>query len=337
MTIPKIMKFQRTLMKIMAFRNSLAGGKKLQGQLPLQGPLENPKKRAEIPADFPQTISPYSPQEALDVIRAELAKQGTTLEDARRINLAYPHKHPVLFPEQVNAAEVRVEKFRDCMKALAPHVEWVVANALCERVHLNRSGNPSSTHALTGRQVYDIYMPAQKDPFPFGEGKSAGEYFVVVDWTIEQGTTIANLMSYIRHNGGTVLMALADQHAPLVQRQTICNDNAARAELSAAFNDKSRNGKRLPEMALAFARSAQYHGHNWSPDECIAKLDAALHHFGNSVFTLTDGECAKLINTVNGGAYPVVSFPKLLDQLAEKASPPAPQRSLRPAGLRRRL
>jgi len=322
-------------MKIMAFRNSLVEGRKLQGHLPPQGPLENPKKRAEIPADFPQTISPYSPQEALDVIRAELAKQGTTLEEAGRINLAYPHKHPVLFPQQVNAAEARVEKFRDCMKALAPHVDWVVASALCERVHLNRSGNPSSAHALTGKQVYDIYMPAQKDPFPFGEGKAAGEYFVVVDWTIEQGTTIANLMSYIRHNGGTVLMALADQHAPLVQRQTICNDNAASANLSAAFNDRSRNGKRLPEMALAFAQCAHRHGHPWSPDDCIAKLDTALQHFGNSVFALTDGECARLIKTVNGSAYPTVPFHKILEQLADKAKPPAPQRSLRPASLRR--
>jgi len=317
----------RSIKQLLSFKNAVARWKHPPNR---EAGLSNPAKRAEIPADFPETISPYSAEEALQLIEAQLAKRGTSLEEVKRINIAYPHKHKGLFPNHHNSAEERAQSFQRRMQKIAPGVEWVLAQALSERKHLDRSGDQSSFHALTGKQEYDVYLPAQVQPFPFADkARTQKEYFVIVDNTIEQGTTIANLMSYINHNNAEVLMVQADQHKPFAQRRN-ANDNEALAhyaagtvDLGPVFNDRARNNGRVPQLAVAFSKSAKEAGLDWTPRESIEKFEAALQHHGNSVFALTEGEAAHLLKTI---FVEISSFPKLVEKLEKKkpARPAAP-------------
>ncbi len=316
----------KNIKKLISIRNIIAT---LKHPVNKESGLANPVKRAEIPADFPGTISPYSAAEALAVIEAQLAKRGTSLKDVKRINIAYPHKHKGLHPKHHNSAEERALAFQEKMQKIAPDVEWVLAQALSERKHLDRSGDQSGFHALTGKQVYDVYMPAQVQPFPFADKKRTGkEYFVIVDNTIEQGTTIANLMSFIAHNNAEVLMIQADRHMPFAQRRGVNDDTAvnrfstAPVTLGPAFNDAARNNGRVPQLAVAFSKSAKEAGDDWSPEESIEKFEAALQRHGNSVFALTEGEAAHLLKTMY---VEINSFPALVKKLEKKKPEKTPK------------
>ena len=279
--------------------------------------LSNPRARMEIPADFPQAISPYSAQEALKVIEQELQKRGTSLESGGRINIAYPHKHPGLYPNHHNSAEVRAYAFQDRMRKYAPHVDWIVAEALVERIRLGRSENQSSFYALTCKQEFDIYPRAQKDPFYFVQDRRR-EFFVIVDNTIEQGTTIISMMSYIHHNGGDVLLVQGDRHVDIAQRRTVANDNAT-IQLSPEFNDGARNSGRLHELATAFSRSARRQGQAISAQDALQQFNDALLTHGNSVFSMTDGEAAHLLKGLDTGKE---KFTELVDRLERTAKKP---------------
>ncbi len=277
--------------------------------------VSNPDARMEIPADFPQAISPYSAQEALHVIGQELERRGASLDDATRINIAYPHKHPGLYPAHHNSAEQRAHAFQDRMRKIAPQIDWVIAEALVERVRLGRSENRSSFYALTAKQEYDLFLQGQKDPFYFADKNRGREFFVIVDNTIEQGTTIINMMSYIHHNGGDVLMAQGDHHVDIVQKRVSANDNAG-ATISPEFNDVTRNTGRLSELARAFSQSAGREGKMISPQEALQQFDAALRLHGNSVFSVTEGEAVHLRKEMDVGKE---NFPDLLDRLQRTA------------------
>lgn len=313
----------RNIAKLLSLRSVFAS---LRNPPDTASGLSNPETRAEIPADFPETISPYSAEEALGLIKAQLEKRGTTLEKVKRINIAYPHKHKGIYPNHANSATQRAIAFQQKMQKIAPGIEWVLADALSERVHLDRSGDQSSFHALTGKQVYDVYMPAQKQPFPFADkNRTEKEYFVIVDNTIEQGTTIANLMSYIVHNNADVLMVQADRHAPLVQKRGTFDENnvvdvysSGPVTLSPVFNSAARNNGRVPQLAVAFSKSAKEAGIDWSPQQSIEKFEAALQRHGNSVFALTEGEATRLLGTIY---TEIDSFPALVKKLEKTGKP----------------
>lgn len=280
--------------------------------------LTNPSARMEIPAGFPQAISPYSAREALEVIERELEKRGTNIGAAARINIAYPHKHPGLYPTHHNSAEVRAYAFQDRMRKIAPYVDWVVAEALVERIRLGRSENQTSFYALTCKQEFDIYQHGQKEPVYFADKNRGPEFFVIVDNTIEQGTTIISMMSYIHHNGGNVLLAQGDRHIDIAQKRTVSNDNAT-AQLSSEFNDVTRNTGRLHELATAFSRSARRHGQQISAQEALQQFNDALLPHGNSVFSITDGEAVHLLMGLDTGKE---NFPELAEQLRRTAKKP---------------
>ncbi len=302
---------RRSLSKIQAMREVF---NKLKNPPYLLGAHVNPSMRQEIPADFPRALAPYSGDEALQLIMAELKKRGVDISDITRINIAYPHKHPGLYPGHHNTAEERAFAFRERMEAVAPQIDWVIAEALVERVRLGRSENQSSFHALTGKQEYDIYLKIQHEPLSFAHKDRGREFFVIVDSTIEQGTTISNMMSYIHYNGGDVLMTQGDHRVHIAQKRDVANDVA---DIGAAFNNVSRNTGRLPELALAFSISARRHGRDWTPRQAIEKFESALNKHGNSVFALTDGEVQHLVKNVNGAKE---NFPALLEKL-EKTAP----------------
>lgn len=283
-------------------------------------PLVNPQERMDIRPDFPD-LAVYRPdddaaaQKILQVIRQELAKQGTTLEEAGRITIAYPHKHPDLFPGHKNRGADHAAQFKKLMQKAAPGIEWITADGLVETRRLNRSKDQTAVHALTQRQHYEMHEPSQAVRLPFTDAANRKkEFFVIVDDAIIQGTTVANLMNFIEHNGGKVLMASARESndgTPIAQKQL------EGGGISGHFSDKTSNTGRLPQLAKAFAASARADGQDWTEKECIEKLDAALHKNGMSVRALTDGECNTLLQTLEGKgeAGPALSFPRLLGQL----------------------
>lgn len=275
----------------------------------------NPLRRCEIRKDFPEVASIYNSEGFLKTLNQELLKQGTSLEQTECIYLAYPHKHPVLFPDHYNSAEKTVSVFKKVLEKKEPHIQWKSADEICETVHLERSGNQTIIHALTAHQIYEIYSSAQKKLSLFTEHPyQKKNFFVIVDSTIEQGTTVANLMSYIEHNGESVLAVASNTFGykvSIVQETTIPENFL----LSKPFNNAARNTGRLPQMAKAFFKSAKKEGFDWSPQYCLELFEESLKKNNGSVFTLTDGECMELIGTVRGCYNTSESFPSLLKKL----------------------
>lgn len=268
--------------------------------------LENPSERCAIRADFP-SVKVYRPddeensQRLMDVIRKELAKHGESLESVGSITIAYPHKHPDIFPGHKNRAAEHVGQFIQAMLDAAPDIKWLTADAVCETHKLNRSKDQTSLHALTAKQEYGLHLPSQKEALPFlHPAKDKASFFVIVDDAVLQGTTVANLMNFIEHNGGKVLMVSAresDDGAPITPSR-----------------------ERYSEMARAFSRSAQTDGLPWSPETCLQKFEAAIKPHGLQLAAMTDGECVSLIKTLQGlerreDTGPKTSFASILNQL----------------------
>ena len=261
-------------------------------------------------------MSVYDIEAFLKTINKELIKQGTSLEQVKSLHLAYPHKHPLHYPKDYNVAKYTVKDFKEELEKRVPHIQWKSADEICETVQLGRAEDQSSTHALTARQTYEIYRPAQKNSSLFIKPSHQGKaFFVIVDTQIEQGTTVANLMSYIGHNKGDVL-AIAVSMGLMFEKSIAQKATASKnLSLSKKFNDAARNTGRLPEMAKAFSDSAKKSGLDWSPAYCMDIFEEKLKKCGNSVFALTDGECRKLINTTSGFYTTSESFISILEKL----------------------
>lgn len=261
--------------------------------------LTNPLVRQDIRPDFPRTIHAHDIGKILKVVRQELLKQGTTLAKVERINIAYPHKHPVLYPGYRDQATNGARRLKERLSEKGYGVYWAVADGICETVHLGRSENQTSIHALMSRQIYDIHKPIQYDPIPFIDApRQKKEFFIVTDWAIEQGTTIANMINYIEHNGGHVLAAVTESTpSSFTQESSFWHKKAS---LSSSFNTSARNTARLGQLAYIFSKSARQEGIAWLPEQCLTIFNACLEKHGNSVFALTDGECKRLIDTIRG-------------------------------------
>lgn len=289
--------------------------------------LVNPGLRAELPADFPRILlltDIAAVRNALDEQLRE--KHKTTLRDVGRINIAYPHKHPLKFPRHQNNAEQYARDAWYALEGADRKVEWVLGASLTELVRLDRSENQSSVHALTGKQEYVLYDALQQSPrFTFGKpGNTGREFFLLVDSGFEQGTTLANLYSFITLNGGIVLgAAVPNPSAGSLQQESgaRCEPDDHEAGLRPEFMDAARNTGRVPQMALAFAESARREGLDWTPQQSLDLFEAALNKNGNSVFALTEGEAVRIIETVGQSPYHFsMPFPKLLEGLDAKAA-----------------
>ncbi len=165
-----------------------------------------------------------------------------------------------------------------------------------------------SIHAITAKQAYVVDPDIQPE---FAEQKQAlgQNFFIIIDTCVEQGTTIANLMSYIHHNGGIVLAVVAG----LGRLSQVRIDSPI--SLKGEFANNTRNTGRLAELAEAFANSAQLCGKDWTPDQCIERFEERLNRHNHTVFALTDGECGRLLNSTNGYLYRQEHFPSLITKL----------------------
>lgn len=256
--------------------------------------LTNPTVKAHIRPDFPAIFNHSDRAESFAVIGQELAKHGETFDSGATIIIAYPHKHPDKDPEW--RLEGTAELFGWRGEAHAPKTKWEVAHGIFETVPLCRTFNQSTQHALAGRQIYDVDTALQQKPLSFlDENDTARKFFVIIDDTFIKGTTIANLRSYIEHNGGIVLAAgglYPQKNSFLAQRAP--KKNKERPVLEGPFGDPLRNTARLPQLAVYFAKSAQKEGLKLTPQQCIEMLEEKLNLIGHSVFALTNNECRML-------------------------------------------
>jgi hypothetical protein len=284
----------------------------------------NPARRAEIPPGFPAHIyaGAYTFSPVAEALKKEFAKRGLDFSAPRRITIAYPHKHPGLFRDYKDTANAVVRHVVSAGRREMPQFEWITAGGIVDTVHLDRSGRQSALHALTGRQVYDFHPESQAEYLPFADpANKEKELFLLVDTTCEQGTTMMNLMSFLKENGADVLGA-ALSHAlaseQFVQRRAAVPEGM---KLAPCFTSPNRNNGRAPDLAAAFAKSASRAAtpQNWSPGECLDRFEAALYPAGNSLFALTEAECNRLIETVSGNVLArgarEMSFPYLLEQI----------------------
>jgi hypothetical protein len=251
----------------------------------------NPEIKGELPTDFPCLQYTHKKSELKDELTSALKRFGIDrIEDAGTIHIAFPQKHPDLhYGHNNSGGHAAVAELRDSLMKAFPEGKFSAAREICETVKLDRSDDQGVTHALSAKQVYDIHLPDGKE-VPAYLGDSADKkFFIVTDHVAEQGTTLTNLMSYIRYNGGHVLFAAVGKCVrtdELVQDRTRDTKN-----LSAPFNNAARNTGRLEEIAQHFADCEKVAGRKTSPQECMLAFERALNDCGNTVFALTDVEC----------------------------------------------
>jgi hypothetical protein len=284
--------------------------------------LTNPDTRVVAPGGFPPVVAGLKTKRFIDILERELReKHQTSLQEAGHINIVYPHKDPRLFPFRGNPANYFVEDLVESLQATAPEIAWRRIDALTELVHLDRSGNQSSDHAMAGRQIYayDPYIK-QDEPFPLPVQGAVKEFFIIADWMVAQGTTVANLNSFITANGGTVLAVASEADVPLQQRPPAYNDALIReAGLRPEFNDAARNTGMLPKLALAFAKAAQKEGRELTPQQAIDLYEERLQPLGRSVFTMTHYEVCHAMKALEVKGEKEMSFSELLKRLENKA------------------
>ena len=281
--------------------------------------LTNPPTRREIRPDFPQTIHLLDAQKIFEVLEDELGKYGTSLNEVGHITVAYPHKHPELFPNHNDKAAQPLWFFERIVRRdpVLSSIDWLTADGLVETIHLSRTKeeNQTSLYALTVHQRYDLHMPSQTTPLPFLEQKREGkEFFVIVDDGVEQGTTVANLMSYIEHNEGTVLaVAIAGFRGGTAENDIAQKrQKLPQVDISPRFNSTARNTGRMEELANTLSSQAAQERLDIKPDKCIALLEKGLNKNGISVYAMTDGECRRLIKELVEGS---ISFSSLMSKL----------------------
>jgi hypothetical protein len=297
--------------------------------------LSNPEERSPIRKDFPAAIElfsgnkpcahSYNGKEIIETIESELTKHNSSIRQIERLNIAYPHKHPFGEELHVNTATVAVSIFEDILSIEAPDVKLVSADAIYEEHHLDRSTDMSSLHALTGKQYYKVDPELQRKPLPFIDpDNQQTEYFIIIDTCIAQGTTIANLINYIEHNNGVVLAASVGRHCgfgmDIVQRPSISEERTDKILLS----NSTKNTGRIPELAAEFVKSVTRYISKRTEDKIealfnqkfrsicsdesrknqvaetlIDRFENALNRHGNSLHSLTNGECSRLIEAVS--------------------------------------
>lgn len=287
--------------------------------------LDFTPRRLPIRADFPHAVplSRWSGLDILDMIDAELRKVGSNAREPQTIYIVYPHKHPILYPDSYNSAEDIALSLEKRLKDVSSKIKFVVVHSLVETRHLGRSENQTSIHALMHHQQYTLFQHAAcaRDDFFLKQGSAVRGRFIIADWTIEQGTTIANMISFLEQNGQHVLCAVSDDSTSrisLAHRETV--EDSVPFSLHTAFNTAVAKKPELCGLAEAFAGSARKDGYHWTNERCLSVFHQALTLNSHAVFSLTSGECERLSNRLRRGED---SFIPLLKVLAPTLPLPA--------------
>lgn len=295
--------------------------------------LVNPAVRVALRPDMPPVIDRESTAHLLAVLKAELAKCGDTLQTAGEITIAFPQKDPDLFRSHVNSGKESAGFVAGAIRQAitdagedAAQLKLTIADAICETRHLDRSFRTGVMHSLTARQVFCVNARRHaKKPIAFLDPARAGgrHYFVIADWLVSSATTMANLASFIEHNGGHVLAAVADcQH---LYRETEFLPSATAVEirdmpdkkgwLSDAFADPARSDA-MERIAYLLAKSAWEQGVKITANQALANAEKAVNRCGHSLKALTDPEFRSLVRDLQGGS---TSYKGFLDCAARVA------------------
>lgn len=265
--------------------------------------LSNPDARLPLPAYLTTTTSFNKHDELAAAIRDNTAACGIDFDSLTHINLAWPQKDPRT--DHYNMAAPIAKQAQAALQKLFPEKDILRADALYETVKLNRSDDPSIFKALTERQVYAVDPALQTTNLPFLSPDGAhGEIFVIADWNSVQGTTFAMLNSFIAHNGGHVVAAVTPSLAPANHLRQQDSNGGLRAP------GVPLQGH-IPLLASSFREAAEGHV-DYTPAECVALFDHALHAKGMSLTALTHGEADIIFWNLR---RPDTTFPGFVEKL----------------------
>mgnify|MGYP006269844049 CR=1 FL=1 len=281
--------------------------------------IANSPGRRELRACFPQPVSHFDPgshwcKQLYKQIREELGANDMDGPDGRTIYIVHPHKNPQIHPGHFNyIISDHVRK----LKEMCPNINWTSSDEIVENRHLDRSSNQTSFHALAGWQEYTILGDAAQSPF----AREQEPLFIVIDSSIDQGTTIANFISYLEHNGGKVVGVVASAK-DLVQKDT--RGHYRHVRLSDKFIDPARNTGRLKELADTFVESASrgrflgLGAPKLSHEGAMRHFENTLNTIGHSALALTEGECERILTTLRKGKNDnnkPLCFPSFMSEL----------------------
>ncbi len=279
--------------------------------------LTNPDIRIALRPDFPPVIA-VAMEPILPRLEAELAKCGQTLASVGEINLICPQKDPDAFPDHHNTAfpafrkavaKLRAEVSARDLGAQAPRI--VRHDAIGELVHLDRSRGRPVMHSFTNRQVFTLNAARDaRQPTAFTDGQATGRlhYFMLFDWHISTGTTLANLASFITHNGGHVLAAasLFQNRSLVPARKDQVLDNILPAGLKGRLAEdfaQSVTGEGvLTGIAYLLAKSAYLEGSPVKGNEALRDVEAVFNAHGHSLKAMTDSEAYRLLDALHIGS-----------------------------------
>lgn len=277
--------------------------------------LTNPDIRVPLRADFPPVIA-IAEESILPRLIIELAKCGETLESVGEINLICPQKDPDAFPDHDNTALPAFRKMVQKLKAelrecrpgqRTPKV--IRHNAIGELVHLDRSRGRPVLHSLTNRQIFTLNAARdarQPTAFTAEHAQAQPHYFVLFDWHIGSGTTLANLASFITHNGGHVLAASSLYlnwqlvPAPKHDLEHVIPPNMR--GLADEFAQSVTGEKLLTAMAYLLIKSAYKEGISLKGNEALYQFEAVLNSHGHSLKAMTHSEIQELLNNLYCGS-----------------------------------
>lgn len=262
--------------------------------------FKNSPARLALRDDFPTICE--NPKQLIQTLKSELIKTGTTLEAVNTIHIAYPHKIPAL---SGNWGDPGVSVLEEIFAIEIPGT-WAALDALEDNVQLNRSKNRSSSHALSKRQVYSL-----NENFSFTSDNHGKKNFIVADHLIEQGSTLAELISAITYNGGHVLAA----YSPL----TILGKYLKQVTLVDPY-EYDRVNKPV-DLVKIFGDAATREGLPMDGQACLQKFDTLLKPLGMSIKAMTQGEKVKLSSELCQEGQ---TFTQLCTELENAAPKPAP-------------
>ena len=303
--------------------------------------LTNPDFRLQLRADFPDVIS-MSEKPLLDTIESELAKCGETLESVGEINLICPQKDPDIYRGHRNPAmavfRLAMRKLRAEAKARGVNpakLKITPQNAVCELVHLDRSSGRGVLHSLTRRQVYNVNATRaaqQPNAFLAGQPSAKPHYFVIVDWHVSQGTTVANLSSYITHNGGHVLAVASLFYGrnllPEARKLQLSEIPEDKSWLATEFAQSSSGADAMASIGYLLAKSALRDGvKGMTVNKALKNVERGLNRHGQSLKALTHSEAYSLFDGLRSG---YISYKSLMHMGRRE---PEDRRVLRDLGL----
>ncbi len=279
----------------------------------------NPSVRTSIREDFPQLTTLLTDESSRasrlwENIQTELRKLDIDPSQPQTIYIAYPHKHPVHRPLHVNGAHASAATFMKRARKLAPHINWVMMDAIYERSALKRgkrTRHQHSSYAFSKAQTYGVDPSLQTKKAPFLISGSAPANFVVIDDYSEQGTTFASLISFLEANGGRVLAAAVEgTFGPHHLRQ----ENVSYWERGVYMQTPIR-----VYLGQRFEASARKDGMNLNADDCLRLFEESLRPYGLSIDTLTLGEITRLGSSMSDHAehYLKTSFTDLIGSLRQ--------------------